>query len=179
MYLPKILPMFTFFLTSSLCLVAHADDLNHYDLKLESLGGVHYGERLDQVQNRLGKARSITNPMKDSINNCDKQVMYYDNDLEVEICSTPSRSSVYGVRVVKNDKVSTAKGARTGMSLQQIKSIYPNSVTIQEHTVLIQDNKTHMRLRFLLSNRTVYEISLFKEKKDKKTRKRDKKKWNF
>lgn len=156
-----------------------AEELENVDLKLESLGGVHFGERLDQVQNRLGKARSITNPLKDSLNNCDKYVMYYDNDLEVEICSTPSRSSVHSVRVVKNDKVSTGKGVRTGMSLAQVKSIYPNSVTIQEHTVLVKDNRTHLRLRFLLSDKKVYEISLYKEKKSEKSRKRMKKKWNF
>jgi len=156
-----------------------ADELENVDLKLESLGGVHFGERLDQVQNRLGKARSITNPIHDALNDCDKYVMYYDNDLEVEICSTKTRSSVHSVRVVKNDKVSSGKGVRTGMTLSQVKNIYPNSVTIQEHTIIVKDNRTHLRLRFLLSNRKVYEISLYKEKKDEKSRKRMKKKWNF
>ena len=143
-----------------------AQNLNHYDLTVESLGGVHIDERFDQVVARIGKARSMTNPMMDPKNNCDKRVLYYDNDLEVELCSTKSRESVHSVRVVKNPKVSTAKGARTGMSLAQIKMIYPKSRTIGDHTVLIEDMRTHLRLRFSFNGGKVYEISYYREKRE-------------
>lgn len=143
-----------------------AQELIHYDLSLESLGGVHVGERLDQIEARIGKTKSMTNPMLDPQNQCEKRVLYYANDLEVELCSTKSRDSVHSLRVVKNEAVSTARGARTGMTLAQIKTIYPTSKTIGDHTILVQDLKTHLRLRFLFMNGKAYEISFYREKKE-------------
>ena len=142
-----------------------AEDLKTYDLSLESLGGVQIGAKYEQVKSRLGKARSMTKPMTDFKNKCEKRVLYYDTDLEVELCSKNNIDVVHSLRVIKNNAVSTAKGARTGMSLKQIKQIYPKATTINDHTVIVKDQRTHLRLRFLLSNQTVYEISLYREKR--------------
>ena len=103
---------------------AFSEEIKEYDLKQESLGGVRVGDRFKQVQDRLGKAQSASKTMYDSRNQCEKQVLYYENDLEVEFCGSGSSRYVHSVRVIKNDRVSTVKGARTGMDLALIKKIY-------------------------------------------------------
>jgi hypothetical protein len=156
-----------------------ADELADYDLKMEVLGGIRVGDRFEQVQDRLGKAKSASKTMYDSRNQCEKQVLYYENDLEVEFCGSGSRRYVHSVRVVKNDRVSTLKGARTGMDIGLIKKIYTVSKVIGNHTLIVQDLRSHLRLRFLIADQKAYEISLYKESSGSKVKSRKKKKWNF
>ena len=158
---------------------AFADEIKEYDLKQESLGGVKVGDRFKQVQDRLGKAQSASKKMYDSRNQCEKQVLYYENDLEVEFCGSGQSRYVHSVRVIKNDRVSTLKGARTGMDLALIKKIYNISTVISNHTLIVKDLTTHLRLRFLIADEKAYEISLYKENPSKKSKRRKKKKWNF
>lgn len=158
---------------------AFADEIKEYDLKQEALGGVKIGDRFKQVQDRLGKAQSASKKMYDSRNQCEKQVLYYDNDLEVEFCGSGPNRYVHSVRVIKNDRVSTVKGARTGMDLALLKKIYNVSTVISNHTLIVKDLTTHLRLRFLIADQKAYEISLYKENPSKKSKRRQKKKWNF
>ena len=158
---------------------AFADEIKTYDLKMEALGGVRVGDRFTQVQERLGKAQSASKKMYDSRNQCEKQVLYYGNDLEVEFCGSGSQRYVHSVRVIKNDRVSTLKGACTGMTLELVKKIYTVSDIIENHTLIVKDLDSRLRLRFLIADQKVYEISLYKENPNKKAKRRSKKKWNF
>jgi hypothetical protein len=142
----------------------------HQDLKYESLGSVHIDDRLEQVLSRIGKVSTISKPMMDPKNKCEKRVYYFPNDLEVEICTTPSKQVVHSVRSVNNDKVQTLKGAKTGMTFGKIKQLYPKATAIQDHTLIVKDTVTNIRLRFLLSDGKVYEISLYREKKVKESK---------
>jgi hypothetical protein len=164
---------------SSVSTKAFADELADYDLKMEALGGIRVGDRFKQVQDRLGKAKSASKTMYDSRNQCEKQVLYYANDLEVEFCGSGPSRYVHSIRVVKNDRVSTLKGAKTGMNLELVKKIYRVSKVIGNHTLIVQDLRSHLRLRFLIADQKVYEISLYKEVTGNKVKSRKKKKWNF
>jgi hypothetical protein len=87
-----------------LCLSAQvfAQDDHHVDLSNESLGKVQLGARLTEVMRVVGRPNESSKQFEDAQNNCTKQLYFYNNGLEVEMCKTKNSERVHSLRVVKN-----------------------------------------------------------------------------
>ena len=112
----------------------------------------------------VGRPDESSKQFEDAQNNCTKQLHFYNNGLEIEMCKTKSSERVHTLRVVKNAQVKTSRGISTGATSEQVMAMYPKHERKSKHSIIVLDRRTHLRLRFSLDNDRVYEISLYRNK---------------
>lgn len=148
-------------LISSFGVSALAQDHLQVDLSKENLGKVHLGDMIHEVMKEIGQPDESSKQLQDAMNGCLKQIHFYNNGLEVETCTTKNGERVHSLRVVKSSKIQTARGLSTGATAEQVMDIYPRHERKAKHSIVVLDRRRNLRLRFLLENNRVYEISLY------------------
>lgn len=145
--------------------IVHARPSEYADLSQEQLGGIALGESLAQVRAKLGTASSKSKEIVDGAAKCTKQLHYYDDGLEVEICTRGRRAFVNSLRSIKSPKVKMTRGISTGATIDEVRRAYPKASLKGRHTLVLRDPRSRTRVQFLVEAGVVYEINFFREKR--------------
>ena len=163
--------VFALALVSTLCLstLCFAQKGQQVDLTHEHLGNVKLGDNFRKVIRDLGQPDESSKELQDPANQCTKQLHFYNSGLEVETCKKSNQEKVHSVRVVKSNKIQTSRGVGPGSTSKQVRDMYPQHMLKDNKTmILVADYQTDIRLRFLLNNGRVYEISLYRNRTKKR-----------
>ena len=63
-----------------------AQDQEHFDLSNEHLGKIQLGDKIEEVMKEIGPPAESTRQFEDPMNDCIKQLYFYQSGLEVETC---------------------------------------------------------------------------------------------
>ena len=133
-------------------------------LAREKLGGVSIDTSLAYVIQDLGKADHKSKELYDEYAHCWVRVHYFEKaGIEVEVCRAGRNYNVRSVRAVKSEIARTSKGLGVGSTSSAIVRSYHNARVIENHTIVVEDRVRGIVLQFLLENKKVYEVNLYRD----------------
>ena len=130
----------------------------------ETLGTVSVDTSLAHAIKILGKAKDTSKEFYDKSAKCWVKVHFYEKaGVELEVCRTGRNYNIRSVRSVKSEIAKTSRGQGVGSYSKHIVQAYNNAKVIEGHTILVEDKVRGIVLRFLLEDRKVYEVNLYKD----------------
>jgi hypothetical protein len=138
--------------------------LHAQSLARETLGGVSVDTSLPDVIEKFGKADSTSKELYDERSQCWVKVYFYDQEgIEIEVCRVGRNYNIRSVRSVNSEIARTSKDKGVGSTSSSIIRSYTNAKVIGYHTIIVEDKVRGIILRFLLENKKVYEVNLYKD----------------
>jgi hypothetical protein len=151
--------------TLLLILLAGNFSAHSQSLVQETLGTVSVDTSLAHAMKILGKANDTSKEFYDKIAKCWVKVHFYDKaGVELEVCRSGRNYNIRSVRSVKSEIAKTSKGQGVGSDSQHIIQAYNNAKVIEDYAIVVEDKVRGIVLRFLLEDRKVYEVNLYKDK---------------